>query len=247
VAEPSSGRIELYLLGGTEMRGIDSESADRLLAQPKLTALMALMALSPAQRPQRRDRLVGILWPELDQAHARTALRKAIHALRGALGAEVVVARGDEDVGFARPPFWCDAVEIAESSAKGQMAHIVELYRGDLMTGFHLAGCVEFERWLDGERESVREHAAAAALGLAALKEQEEHFTTAGRIAKKAVSIKWDDERVLRRAMQMLVRIGDHAGALRLYESFAERMRTDLEASPSAETQALANSLRERS
>src|SRR5436190_10207124 len=114
MAETSAGqrtgaRIELYLLGGVELRGVEREVADRVLAQAKLTALLALLALAPERRPQRRDRLVGLLWPELDQAHARTALRKAVHALRNALGADIVRSRGDEEIGLAVPPMWCDA------------------------------------------------------------------------------------------------------------------------------------------
>lgn len=209
-------RIELCVLGGIELRGVDPGVAHTLLAQPKVTALLALLALlalAPEQRPQRRDRMVGLLWPELDQAHARTALRKAIHALRKALGADVVVSRGDEELGL-RLPFWCDAFELATAYAKAQMVRAVELYKGELMPGFFLAECGEFERWLDAERASARECAAASALALAAIMEQENNLTVAGRLVRKAVAFKWDDERVLRRTMQLLVRIGDNAGAL---------------------------------
>ena len=147
--------IELYLLGGVELRGVDSSIADRLLAQAKLTALLALLALSPAQRPQRRDRIVGFLWPELGQARARAALRKAVHALRGTLGADAVRSRGDEEICLAMPPVWCDAVELADAADSGKMQRAVELYRGELMPGFYLNGCAEFQRWLDEERTEL--------------------------------------------------------------------------------------------
>lgn len=160
------------------------------------------------------------------------------------MGTDVLVSRGDEELSLTTPPFWCDAAELQAASAAGQMARCVDLYRGDLMAGFHLAGCREFERWLDGERESARECAAAAALGLATALEEDEHHTTAGRLARKAVSFKWDDERVLRRTMRMLSRIGDNAGALRLYEALVSRMREELDAEPSAESRSLAESLR---
>lgn len=243
MVERTNGRIELFVLGGIALRGVDPAVAHALLAQPKITALLAFLALSPEQRPQRRDRIVGLLWPELDQAHARTALRKAIHALRKALGAGVVVSRGDEELGL-QTPFWCDASELANAHANAQMAHAVELYKGELMPGFILSECGEFERWLDAERASARECAAASALALAAIREQEDNLTVAGRLARKAVAFKWDDERVLRRAMQLLGRIGDNAGALRVYDDFAARMREELAAEPSDETQRLADSVR---
>lgn len=243
---PTTGeaRIELFLLGGIELRGVDRAAADRLLAQAKLSALMAVLALAPDALPQRRDRIVGLLWPELDQPHARTALRKALHAIRASLGAEVLRTRGDEEVGLAFPPMWCDAVELANAADSGKMLRATELYRGELMPGFHLPDCLEFERWLDEQRAFARERAAAAAWGLARSLEKDSRLTDAGRMARKAVRYSWDDERVLRRTITMLARIGDHAGALRLYEEFAERMRKELDASPSPETTALVDALR---
>jgi hypothetical protein len=44
--------------------------------------------------------------------------------------------------------------------------------------------------------------------------------------------------------MTMLQRIGDHAGALKLFDEFATRMRAELDADPSPETLKLVSSLR---
>jgi DNA-binding SARP family transcriptional activator len=236
--------IELFLLGGIELRGVEAKAADRLLAQPKITALLAFLALSPEQRLQRRDRVVALLWPELDQAHARTALRKALHAVRNTLGAEALRARGDEEIGLAIPPIWCDAAELEVAADQGRVLQAVTLYRGELLSGFHLPGCADFERWLDDERVDARERAVAAAWALARTFEDDSRLTDAGLWARKAVRISWDDERVLRRTMTMLTRIGDYAGALRLYDEFATRMRAELDAQPSPETIALVDSIR---
>jgi DNA-binding SARP family transcriptional activator len=241
------GRIELCLLGGIELRGVEFDAAEHLLAQPKLTALLAVLALSPDQRPIRRDRVVGLLWPELDQPRARAALRKGVHAIRSTLGAEALRSRGDEEIGLAIPPVWCDVVDLAEAADAGRMLRAIELYRGELMAGFHLNGCVEFERWLEDERTNARELAAAAAWGLARALEAESQLTDAGIMARRAVRYRWDDERVLRRTLTMLARIGDYAGALRLYDEFAQRMRAEFDAEPSPETIKLVHALRPQS
>ena len=89
--------IQLFLFGGVELRGVDKRRAAKVLAQSKLAALLAVLALAPDGRMLRRDKLVGLLWPELDQPHARTALRKAIHAVRALLGAAALTTRGDEE------------------------------------------------------------------------------------------------------------------------------------------------------
>lgn len=241
----STDAIKLYLLGGLELAGnVDRALAHRLLAQPKLTALLAFLALSPDNRPQRRDRIVALLWPELDQAHARTALRKAVHSVRAALGSEALWNRGDEEIGIAMPPVWCDAVESRVAADAGRMLRVHELYKGELLQGFHLPGCAEFQHWLDAERAEAQERAAAAAWGLACIFERDQRFTDAGMMAKRAVRYSSDDERVLRRTMTMLQRIGDHAGALKLFDEFATRMREELDADPSPETLKLVSSLR---
>jgi DNA-binding SARP family transcriptional activator len=239
------GSMRLFLLGGLELKGApDPERSERLLAQPKLTALLAFLALSPEQRPQRRDRIVALLWPELDQGHARAALRKAIHAIRSALGQDALRSRGDEEVGLAMPPLWCDAVESRTAADAGRMLRVHELYKGELLDGFHLPDCAEFQHWLDLERTEARERAAAAAWGLACIFEREQRNTDAGMMAKRAVRYSPDDERVLRRTLTMLLRIGDHAGALKLYDDFASRMRAELNADPAPETRKLVSSLR---
>jgi serine/threonine-protein kinase len=235
----------LDLLGSVDLHGVDRAEADRLLVQPKLIALLAYLAIVGAERRwQRRDHLVALLWPELDQAHARTALRKAVHMVRGSLGAETLVSRGDEELALAEGLLSCDLVEFSRAIEKGHLARALELYRGDLMPGFHLTGCAEFERWLDDTRTEARERAGAAALALAQQFEKDASYTIASKWARRAVRFAWDDERMLRRALTLLDRSGDRAGALRLYEEFARRLKDELDAEPSPETAALAKQLR---
>jgi DNA-binding SARP family transcriptional activator len=169
--------LTLDLLGGVELRGggIDRAAADRILVQPKLVALLAYLALTaPASRYQRRDHLVGLLWPELDQTHARTALRKAVHAIRAAIGSDLILSRGDEEVGLGEGALVCDAVLFIADIDAGRLAAAMERYRGDLMPGFHLTEAGEFERWLDDARAELRERAGAASLALAQILDEEE-------------------------------------------------------------------------
>ena len=88
--------IELRLLGSPDLTGVDSPAAAALLGQPKRLAVLIYLALAAPRGWQRRDRLVGMLWPELDQERARTALRKTVLVLRRALGDQAIVSRGDE-------------------------------------------------------------------------------------------------------------------------------------------------------
>src|SRR5712692_8699843 len=49
----------------------------------KATALIAYLAVT--RRPQSRDALAALLWPEYDQAHARATLRRTLSTLNKAL------------------------------------------------------------------------------------------------------------------------------------------------------------------
>ncbi len=88
----------LRLLGAPDLHDASGRQIPAVLRQPKRLALLAYLALQPRGRFVRRDSLVGLFWPELDQEHARAALRRALHFLRRALGDECIESRGDEEV-----------------------------------------------------------------------------------------------------------------------------------------------------
>lgn len=230
--------FSLSLFGGIELRG-PTGAATELLVQSKAVALLAYLSVPSIGRFVRRDTLVGLLWPELDQARARKALRQAILAVRGVLGADAAIGRGDEELALSGDVVWCDAAAFTAAADSGMLAEALNLYRGDLMPGFHLPECIEFDRWLEQERSDARDRAAGAAWALAQGLEGDHKFSDAAGMARRAARFSWFDERALRRALGMLERLGDRAGAARLYEEFRARLAADLEIAPSLETEQL--------
>ena len=91
---------------------------------------------------------------------------------------------------------------------RGQLARAVELYRGDLMPGFYLTDCHDFDAWLESERSALLEEAVAAAWALAKHLESGSNYTDASRLAKKAARLDRTNERALRRSLKMLDRLG---------------------------------------
>src|ERR687896_230808 len=79
--------LRLHLLGPprVEVDGVPIEVDTR-----KAIALLAYLAVTG--RPQSRDHIAGLLWPEYGQERARAALRRTLSALRTALGGGWVVA-----------------------------------------------------------------------------------------------------------------------------------------------------------
>ena len=241
--------IQLRLLGAPDLAGVDAgvdpAAAAALLGQPKRLAVLVYLALATPRGWQRRDRIVGMLWPELDQERARTALRKTVLALRRTLGESAVVSRGDEEIALAPGAVWCDAVEADDAFERGHYARVLELYRrGDVLPSFFVPGASGFEDWLERERGALRDKAAAAAWSLAAFYVDDGQLTTAARFAKQAGQLAPSDERMLRRVMLLLERVGDRAGAVRVYDDFARRLRRDFGVEPAAETRALLERIR---
>jgi DNA-binding SARP family transcriptional activator len=235
----------LYLLGGIALRGIPQPEADAMLAQSKVVALLAYLALSTRGSFQRRDRIAGLLWPDLDQPHARAALRKVIHMARTTLGESAVIGRGDEELAFNHEAIWCDTVALQAAVERGHLGRAVELYADDgLMPGFYLTDCYDFDAWLSDKRAAMLESAVAASWALAQHLEATSNRTEAGKQARHTVRLAWSNERVLRRSLNMLNRLGDRAGALRQYEVFVRRLRKELEAEPSKETVELVEAIR---
>jgi len=235
--------LQLHLLGALDLRRSDGPEIRPILRQPKRLALLAYLALEARGRFVRRDVLLALFWPELDQQHARAALRRALSFLRKSVGEGVIDVRGDEEVSLAPDALRCDAVDFAETLARGRHREALDLYRGDVLAGFYIAGAPEAEAWLDATRDRLRTQAEAAAWGLAeAPGTSPEEAATRGR---RAAELSGDAEDGATRLMALLDRIGDGAGALQVLAELERRLATDNDA-PSARTLQLAREIRSR-
>ena len=238
------GAVEFRLLGTLSVRVESGREVGSVLVQPKRFALLAYLATATPRGFHRRDTLLALLWPEADQEHARGSLRKAVHFLRQQLGPELIVSRGEEEIGLAPGRCWCDAVAFDEAMEAGRFDRATELYKGDVLPGLHLSDMPEFERWLESIRSQVRDRAARAGWSLADAEADKGHPADAVRWARWAFERSPYDENGLRRLLARLVEAGDRAGAVLAYEQFAQRLSVDLELLPSAETIALVETLR---
>jgi DNA-binding SARP family transcriptional activator/tetratricopeptide (TPR) repeat protein len=231
-------------LGSLELRSDSGEEITGVLAGQKLVALLAYLAVATPHGLHRRDSVVGLLWPELNQERARAALRHSVYRLRGLLGAGALVSRGDEDVGIDPAIVSCDAPRFDQLLDSGSLEEALQLYRGDLMHGFFVRGAPEYERWLDVERTRLRNRASGAACKLAERLAHEGKGEEAVRWARESLATSPDDEQLLRRVLGILGGVGETAGAIHLYEAFEKRLRNDYDASVGPETKAVVARLR---
>ncbi|HEY0421648.1 MAG TPA: BTAD domain-containing putative transcriptional regulator, partial [Acetobacteraceae bacterium] len=117
------------------------------------------------------------------------------------------------------------------------------LYRADLLDGLSIR-CREFEEWLLGERERLREQALQLFLRLME-RSASSGVEPAIRWALRVLALDPVHEPANRALMQFYAMQGRHAAALRQYEQLRETLARELNTRPEPETDTLARRLRE--
>ncbi len=244
---PSSARrIRFRLLGTADLQGPEGADSRSVVARPKLLGVLSYLAAAAPRGFQRRDILTGLFWGELGPERARGALRQSLYYLRQFLGEGVIVTRGDEEVGLDGDLFWCDVAAFEGALSRGAREEALELYGGDLLRGFYVSGAPEFEHWLDGRRDELRERARVAAWELAQGAEGAVNATDAARWARQTLKLAPLDEALVRQVIELLANVGDRSGAVREYDAFTRRLAEELELEPAPETRALIEAVRSR-
>ena len=242
----TDGQVALRMLGSIELSGPDGRPAISVLAQPRRLALLVYLAAAAPRGFHRKDTVRAVFWPEVDGLRARQSLNRAIYFLRQALDPEVLVTRGDDEVGVSASHLRCDVIDLERALDGGELETALELYRGDLAPGFLVSGLPDFDHWLESERARLRERAVKAAVDLVERAETNGSVELAERWSYRAGVLSPYDERLVAHRITLLDRMGDRAGALRAFEELRHHLRQDLEVDPSPETMALVEAVRSR-
>ena len=232
--------LEIQTFGTVGLRNRDGMESQAQIVQSKRLALLIYLALAPRRRCRRRDQVVTLFWPELDQEHARGALSQALRYLRRTVGNEAIITQGEEEVGLDRAVVGCDAVTFLALCETDQLEAALGLYQGPFLEGYFVADAgPEYERWVMAERAAFRQRAAQAAAVMAERAEGIPDLAAALRWARRGAAILPGEEVPTARLIRLLDQSGDRAGALRVYEELRERLLEEFQVAPSHETQAL--------
>ncbi len=237
--------IQLRLLGAVDVRGLATEaSADAVRRQPKRLALLAYLCVAGRGARLRRDTILALFWPELDEARARAALRQALHFLRQHLGEDVLRARGDE-LGLCAERLHTDVATFEGALAGERWEEAVASYGGPFLDGLHAAGASSaFDEWLLGERRRLHDGTRQAVDELGRAAEARDDLQGAVRWARRAVELDPMHEATTRRLMRLLDRSGEPAGALAAYRTLETRLHETPGTRPGPRTTALAETIR---
>jgi DNA-binding SARP family transcriptional activator len=209
------------------------------LPRRKSRALVFYLAAQPGPVP--RERLLALLWPEHERDTARQNLRTTLHGLRRALGAALV---GDSETLALVPEVEVDARRFSAGLARpaasaGELAAMLDLFRGEFLEGFHLPDSPTFDSWADGERQQYRQLAVRGLTLLARRHEAQGAPAAALDALARALAFDPLQEDLQRAAMRLHYLAGDRAGAIRRYERLRQLLDDELGVPPMAETQAL--------
>jgi DNA-binding SARP family transcriptional activator len=239
--------IELRVLGPTSLKRSDGSNVASLLAQPKRLALAVYLAAPPPHGGRcfhRKDTLVAMFWPELDQQHARAALRNSLYFLRNNLGPNVVRTGENDSVGLDPNELWCDLDAFDVAVRMRDHATAFQLYRGQLLEGVFVQDAQPFEEWLDAQRDrrgvEARSAASQAARRQAAAGRYEEALIWATRARAMAPS----NEDAARLLIALRHLTGDRTGALEEYHRLEQFLDAEHGVEPSADTLRLVQAVR---
>ena len=228
-------RLNLVLFGGFR-----ATIGARYVALPlkKAQALLAFLALSPAQR-QTRERLAALLWADAPDEHARNSLRQTLFAIRSALGPVAPQVLGSDAAAVWLEP---GAVEVdvlaferfvAQGTGDG-LARAAGLYQGELLDG--VASEAAFEEWLWATRERLRRAATTAMAKLLARQSDAGATDAAIATSTRLLSVEPTHELAHRALIRLYAAAGRRAEAIRQYHACVDLLRRELSTEPEPAT-----------
>jgi DNA-binding SARP family transcriptional activator/Tfp pilus assembly protein PilF len=238
---PRNPTPQLRVLGGATLldeRGPEHGAASR--RHP--LALLVLLATAPTLTLSRA-KLIGLLWPDVDEATGRNRLTSVLYHVRQRLGPTAVISVGDT-LRLDTDAIDCDLWQFQQSLEHGDHATAVRLYRGPFLDGFHLDGAVEFDQRIEQERQRLRHTYWEALESLAERAEDDGIPSTAVRWWRERAALDPYDTSISLRLIEVLVAAGNPAEALRVAEEHEIRLQRELGASPHADLAAALQRLR---
>ena len=229
-------RLRLRLLGPPQIVD-DADPGWRFLPKRKSLELLAYLVLH-AESQLGRDTVAFALWPDANEEDARANLRRNLHVLVPLLPAAAtwILVQPETLQWNVEAPAWCDVAAFRAAVERRDFAEAARLYRGELLAGF-------YDEWILEERERlVRAHHDALTQLVREHRTRRDFAAAAGYAQQLLDSDPWREDAV-RHLIAIRYEAGDRAAALRCYDSFAERLRAEMNVEPMPETQALRDAI----
>lgn len=233
-ADARAGKIEFLALDGGQVL-----KDGRLVTDWESTAAR-IMAFLFACHPRgiARDRVIGLLWPDVSQAKGNGLFHSTMYRIRRALGRSFIIHEGG--VYSVNPGAACrsDLDEFRqltilgrENDAGAAIARMqaIELYRSPFLETCDGEWCQEIRQELDIQMLELVLHEALWCAEQGASDRAEDLYS-------RALALDSYNERALRGVMWCRAHQNDRAGAVRRFRESARVFREELDVVPSPET-----------
>ena len=241
--------LQVWLLGKFEVR-VDGKRAN--IASRAAQSLLAYLILTSGT-PHRREKLAGLLWPEMSDSNARNNLRHELWRVRKAIkapeyGAPQVDASESAGHGYilaedltiafnSDANYWLDIAQMEKASSDTQsLISGLSQYRGELLPGF-------YDDWVSLERGTVQAIFEAKMQQLLELLITEQRWQTALEWAERWIVLGQTPEPAYRALMLGCAALGDNAKVAEAYERCVAALNKELGVEPAPETQSLYDEL----
>jgi len=232
--------LSLALLGSPAVRrdGVPATFDTR-----KAIALLAVLAVSG--REQSRERLAALLWPEADDVRARGSLRRTLSVTSAIMADGMDVTR--TTIALRPDRVSVDVTDFQALAARPDRASLdraARLYRDDLLAGFSLRDCAEFDDWQAAEAGRLRQQLGGVLERLAdACAAAGEPDLALGH-ARRWLSIDPLHEPANQAVIRLLGLTGQRSAALRQYRDLVRILDRELAVRPLPETTRLHDEVR---
>src|SRR6266498_2151089 len=224
----------------------------------KAIALLVYLAMNDIGHPSQkysRESLIGLFWPDYEQAKAFSNLRRTIWEVHQAIGEDWLIADRESVHLNQNAKIDLDVVQFRDLLATTRqqddptlriplLIDTVKLYRNHFLTGFSLKDALNFNEWVFSESEELRRNLADA------LDTLSEDYTTLGEAekaipyARRLITLDPLNEESHRTLMEVYIQAGQHSAALKQYQACEQILRKELNLDPQPETRALYKKIR---
>ena len=214
-------------------------AGDRPIKLNLRKGLALLIYLAETRGAVARDVMATLLWPESPRETARARLRRTLHRIELALGEGIFETDRSTVRLSGAVDMKVDSHLFQAACDRGAFEDACLCYRGDFLAGFALADCPEFDDWAFFRREALRGQLVNALERLVQDKNAAgEHFAAAAHAAR-LVELDPLSEVYGRHLIRSHLLAGDRRSAERHHAALAQRLRSELDVAPEAETDAL--------
>ncbi len=240
-------QLALFLLG---IPKIERNGEIINLDTRKAIALIAYLAIT--KQRQSRDTLAALLWPEYDQTHARSSLRRTLSTLNKAIdGPWLEIDREHINLNLSTG-IWVDVHEfhnrLAEcrshnhsltetcSTCLHLLREAVTLYNDDFLAGFSLRDSPNFDDWQFFQADALRRDLSSALERLAHCYSATGDFEPAIAYGRRWLGLDRLNESAHRLLMQLYAWNGQRSAALQQYRECVQVLERELGVAPLGST-----------